>query len=301
MNGRFAGIFPPVASTFNAAGELDCDGFTANVRTLIQRGLHGVVVAGSNGESPLLDEDERVCLTRCARAVVPADRWLVVGIGAESTRQTIARARAVAAEGADAVLVAAPHYFGPQMTPEAVRRHFEAVVEASPRPVLLYNIPKYVHFAIPADLVAALAGHPNVLGIKDSSGDEDQRHAYIGALAGRGAYVTGAAHQLADAIAEGAAGGIVAVSQFATALTMEVYTRAVAGDRDGALAAQAKLAPVAREIVGGMAVAGLKYALDYTGLVGGAPRPPLLPLDETGRARVRELLAGIGVAGAAAA
>lgn len=292
---RLEGIFPPVATPFDASGAVACDAFRANLRTLMARGLHGVVVAGSNGEAPLLDEAERTCLVRCAREVVPADRWLIAGIGGESTRQTIARAKAAAEHGADVMLVASPHYFGPQMTSAALLAHFTAVAEESPKPIVLYNIPKYVHFAIPAEVVAALAGHPNVAGVKDSSGDEAQRAGYLGALAGRGVFLTGAAHQLADAMAEGAAGGIVAVSQFATALTLRLYERARAGDVEGARAAQAELSPIAREIVGGMAVPGLKVAMDLTGLVGGPPRPPLLPLDDAGRARVRELLAPLGV------
>lgn len=292
---HLTGVFPPVATPFRADGEVDLAAFRANVATLMQRGLHGAVVAGSNGEAPLLDEAERTALVQAAREVVPVDRWLIVGIGGESTRQTIARARVAADHGADLMLVAAPHYFGPQMTPAALLAHFTAVADASPRPILLYNIPKYVHFVIPPDIVAALGGHPNVAGVKDSSGDEAQRAGYLGALAGRGVFLTGAAHQLADAIAEGAVGGIVAVSQFVTALTLRVYEAARAGDREAAVAAQATLAPIAREIVGGMAVPGLKVAMDLTGLVGGLPRPPILPLDEAGRARVRELLAPHGV------
>lgn len=290
MRREFAGILPPAATPYDAAGEVDGTAFRANLRAAMAAGLHGVVVAGSNGEAPLLDEDERARLVAWAREVVPADRWLVAGVGAESTRQTVARARAAAAGGADAALVAAPHYFGPQMTPAALLAHFSAVAEASPIPLLVYNIPKYVHFAIPAEVVASLAGHPNVLGVKDSSGDPAQRVGYLGALVGRGVYVTGAAHQLADAMAEGAVGGIVAVSQFVPALTLRVYEAARTGDRAAAAEAQAALGPIAREIVGGMAVPGLKYAMDCVGLVGGAPRPPLLPLGEADRARVRALL-----------
>lgn len=296
MTRAFRGIFPPLATPFDAAGEIQFDAFERIVAELMRRGLHGVVVAGSNGEAPLLDDAERVALIRAARPLVPADRWLIAGIAAESTRHTIARAVAAAEAGADVMLVASPHYFGPQMTPDALTRHFTAVADASPRPVLLYNIPKYVHFVIPPDVVATLAAHPNVLGIKDSSGDEAQRAGYVAALKGRGVFVTGAAHQLADAIADGAVGGIVAVSQFATALTLELFEAAMRGDAAQARALQEQLAPVAREIVGGMAVPGLKAAMTMTGLPAGVPRLPLLPLGDDGRARIRALLEGIGVA-----
>ncbi len=295
MTRAFRGIFPPLATPFDAAGEIQFADFERIVAELMRRGLHGVVVAGSNGEAPLLDDAERVALVRAARPHVPADRWLIAGVAAESTRHTIARAVAAAEAGADVMLVASPHYFGPQMTPDALTRHFTAVADASPRPILLYNIPKYVHFVIPPEVVAALAAHPNVLGVKDSSGDEAQRAGYLAALKGHGVFVTGAAHQLADAIADGAVGGIVAVSQFATALTLQLFDAAMRGDVAGARALQEQLAPVAREIVGGMAVPGLKAAMTMTGLPAGVPRLPLLPLGDDGRARIRTLLDGIGL------
>jgi 4-hydroxy-2-oxoglutarate aldolase len=259
------------------------------------RGLHGIVTAGSNGEAPLLDELERQCLVECARDLVPSDRWLIAGIGGESTRHTIARAKSAATAGADAMLVGSPHYFGPQMTPTALEAHFTSVADASPKPIILYNIPKYVHFAIPNEVVARLAAHENVAGIKDSSGDAAQRAAYLEAVRGHGIFLTGAAHQLADAIAEGGVGGIVAISQFATTLTLALYEAARAGRIEEAQRLQAQLAPVAREVVGGLAVPGLKAAMDLVGLVGGLPRAPLLPLGGLERARVRELLHLIAV------
>jgi 4-hydroxy-2-oxoglutarate aldolase len=292
---RLGGILAPSATPFRADGEVDLDAFRANQRTLITSGLHGVVVAGSNGEAPLLDEAERLALVEAAREVIPADRWLVAGIGGESTREVIRRARACADRGADAMLVGSPHYFGPQMTAEALTRHFTAVADASPVPVVLYNIPKYVHFAIPPEVVATLAAHPNVAGLKDSAGDPALRAEYLQALGVHGVFLTGAAHQLADAIALGATGGIVAVSQFALALTLRVYDAAVASDAAAAQTAQQVLAPLAREIVGGLGVPGLKVAMDLVGLRGGDPRPPILPLDGAGREKVRGLLVEAGV------
>ncbi len=296
MTRRPQGVLAPIATPFLANGTLDEAGFASNARALMAFGLHGIVTAGSNGEAPLLDEAERERLVELARDVIPQDRWLVAGAGGESTRQTITRAKRAAERGADAILVASPHYYGPQMTAAALQAHFTAVADASPIPVILYNIPKYVHFAIPPEVVAALAPHQNVAGIKDSSGDPAQRTAYLAAVRGHGIFLTGAAQQLADAVLEGASGGILGISQVAPALTLATYEAAVAGDAATAIARQSELAPAAREIVGQMAVPGLKAALDAVGLVGGAPRPPLQPLDAAGRGRVRELLASIGAA-----
>ena len=168
------GVLGPVISTFHETSEdLDVASFTRNVQAHMLAGLHGVVVCGSTGEAALLTEDERRVLLEAARGVLPSDKTLVMGTGAESTRHTLRRCADAKLAGADAVLVVAPHYYSSSMNLEALRGHYRTVADKSPLPVILYNIPKYMHFALPAKLVAELARHPNVVGIKDSSGDLD--------------------------------------------------------------------------------------------------------------------------------
>ena len=282
---RLAGVLAPVVTPFEASGALDAAGFARNARAHLAAGLAGLVVAGSTGEAALLDEDERDALVEGARDVVGAHQWLVVGVGGESTRQTVRRAERAAERGADAVLVVAPHYYGLAPGEAGLRAHFERVADASPVPVVLYNIPKYMHFTLPPALVAQLARHENVLGIKDSSGDSATLASYLAAQSDRFTVLTGSGAGLAPALAAGARGGILAVSLFAAELTLEAGRGGDSGD-----AAQAALAPLAREIVGTLGVPGVKAALDEVGLAGGAPRLPLLPLDAAGRARVHELL-----------
>ena len=282
---RLAGVLAPVVTPFDASGALDADGFARNARAHLAAGLAGLVVTGSTGEAALLDEDERDALVEGARDVVGAHQWLVVGVGGESTRQTVRRAERAAERGADAVLVVAPHYYGLAPGEAGLRAHFERVADASPVPVVLYNIPKYMHFTLPPALVAQLARHENVLGIKDSSGDSATLASYLAAQSDRFTVLTGSGAGLAPALAAGARGGILAVSLFAAELTLEAGRGGEAGG-----AAQAALAPLAREIVGTLGVPGVKAALDEVGLAGGAPRLPLLPLDAAGRARVHELL-----------
>jgi 4-hydroxy-2-oxoglutarate aldolase len=294
-----AGVLAPVVTTFDGSGALALDPFVANARRLLEAGVAGIVVAGSTGEAALLDEAERDALVESLRDHVPGDRWLVVGIGAESTRLTVRRARAAAARGADALLVVAPHYYGAAaMTIDALREHYRRVADESPVPVVLYNIPKYMHFALPPELVAELAGHENVIGIKDSSGDLALLERYLEARGGSFAVLTGNGGQLQPAMERGASGGILAVSLFAidestggnlAALQFQMIR---SGRRDAAERAGARLAALAREIVAGLGVPGVKHALDVVGLAGGPPRLPLLPLDEAGRARVATLLAG---------
>jgi len=282
---RLAGVLAPVVTPFDTAGELDGHGFTRNARAHLAAGLAGLVVCGSTGEAALLDEEERDALVELARREVGGDRWLVVGVGGESTRQTVRRASRAAERGADAVLVVAPHYYGLAPGEAGLRAHYERVADASPAPVVLYNIPKYMHFSLPPALVAQLARHENVIGIKDSSGDAAMLGAYLAAQSDRFTVLTGNGAGLAPALAAGARGGILAVSLFAAELTLEAARGGDAGD-----AAQATLAPLAREIVGALGVPGVKAAMDAVGLAGGAPRLPLLPLDAAGRSRVRALL-----------
>jgi 4-hydroxy-2-oxoglutarate aldolase len=230
---------------------------------------------------------------------VPADRLLLAGVGAESARETIQRSRTAAERGADGLLVAAPHYYTAAATaPERdrqLRAHYLRVADASPLPVVLYNIPKYMHFALDPVLVAELARHENVVGIKDSSGDEALLASYLAAEGATFTVLTGSGSGLASALEVGARGGILAVALFAPALALEVRDAHAAGDAQRARAAQRKLVPLAREIVGAMGVPGVKAALDAIGLDGGEPRLPLLPAVPTVRARVAELLGEAGL------
>src|SRR5687767_14779641 len=164
-----SGILGPVVTPFDAtSSDVVIDRFTSNIRAHIAAGLDGILVAGSTGEAALLEESERRLLLDAARAATPEDRVLLAGIGGESTRITSRRAQDAKAAGADAVLVVSPHYYTTSMTSEALRDHFTRVADESPLPVFLYNIPKYAHFALHPDLVATLAQHENILGMKDS-------------------------------------------------------------------------------------------------------------------------------------
>lgn len=284
------GILAPLVTPFDASGAVDDDAFVANIRAHLAAGLHGVVVAGSTGEAALLDEDERAQLVELARAALPSDRTLLMGTGAESTRAVIARNRVAAERGADGVLVVAPHYYGDAMTPEALREHYLRIADASPVPVLLYTIPKYMHFALPADVVSVLARHENVVGMKDSSGDATLMKGYLASQSDSFKVLTGSGALFGDALGLGAHGGILAVALFAPALALDVLAAHRSAREVDRVAAQARLTPLATRIVAGMGVTGVKAALDAIGLHGGAPRPPLRPAAADAISLVRELV-----------
>lgn len=292
-----AGVLGPVVTTFHpTTGEIDLERFRQNAGSHLRAGgLSGVVVAGSTGEAALLDDAERRVLVEAAREVVGASEWLVAGVGAESTRATMRRAQDAAVAGADAVLVVSPHYYSGVMTTDALRGHFLRVADESPRPVILYNIPKYAHLTLAPELVADLSRHGNVVGIKDSSGDLGLLSRYLEHQSSTFSVLTGNGGTWAQALAKGVRGGILGVALFAPALTLEVLALHARGDIAGAGLLQSRLTPLAKVIVGEQGVAGVKAALDAVGLSGGAPRPPLLPLDAAARRTVLDLLAAAEV------
>jgi 4-hydroxy-2-oxoglutarate aldolase len=286
------GVLGPVVTTFQSAnGELDPEAFARNARAHLDAGMHGIVVTGSTGEAALLDERERTTLVDAARKQVPRDRLLIVGTGAESTRTTQRNTRLAAEHGADAVLVVAPHYYGAKaMTPAALGAHYTAIADTSPVPVVLYNIPKYMHFALPPTLVAELARHENIVGIKDSSGDLNLLAGYLEAQSESFSVLTGNGATFKRALEMGARGGILAVGLIATNLALEVYAAVSQGNGSSVEQLQERLGTLSTRVVSELGVPGVKAALDRIGLAGGPVRPPLQPLANEDLGRIAELL-----------
>lgn len=290
MTVSLKGIFAPVTTPFGKDGELDRAAFEHNCRAHMQAGLNGLVIAGSTGEAPLLDLTERESLMLWARQHVPNDRVLIAGCGAESTRTTLTYAERAAERGVDAILVVAPHYFGSSMTEDALRAHYLRVADESAVPVILYNIPKYMHFRLSKPLVQELSRHQNIIGIKDSSGDKASLEEYLTAQSDKFTTLTGSGQLWGTALQMGARGGILAVSLFAASLARAVWDAAARKDIATAESLQSRLTPLAKVIVADLGIAGVKAAMDAVGLRGGAPRSPLLPLPKAEADRVRQML-----------
>ena len=291
MSVNLRGVFAPVVTTFSAEnGEVDVKSYEANVAAHLAAGLHGIVVTGSTGEAALLDANERAVLVEATRRATPSDKAVIVGTGAESTRTCLAQTREAARRGADAVLVVAPHYYGSAMTNAALRAHYLRVADESPVPVMLYTIPKYMHFALDASLVAELAKHENIIGMKDSSGNRDLWTGYMQSQSPSFAVLTGNAQMFHHAMATGGTGGILAGALFAPAIALDIFESVRRGDDAAAAAAQARFTPMGAKIVAELGVPGVKAALDRVGLVGGPVRLPLLPLDHAQREFVHQML-----------
>lgn len=285
----------PAVSTFHADGALDRGAFDFNISAHLEHGVDGVLVAGSSGESALLDDDDRRTLLEWARERVPSEKWLLAGVGSESTRQTIARAKDAKAIGADAVLVVSPHYYLKRMTEPALLAHFRAVADASPLPVMLYNIPVYAHVVLSPALVHEMAQHENVIGMKDSAGNLPVLAEYVKAQSDTFRVMTGSGATVVPALDAGAAGAILAIALYAGPTVRLMVDAYRAGRRDEAAALQVRLAPIAADIGGALGPAGIKAAMEMAGLKGGPTRGPLLPVTAEELAMVRTRLESAGV------
>jgi len=247
-------------------------------------------VLGSNGEAGLLEEHEAEAVVVAARDGVPADRTLLVGAGRESTRGTVAACIRAAANGADVVLVRAPSFFKNQMTQDALIAHYRAVADASPVPVMLYNVPGMAGFSFSLPMVRALAEHPNVIGMKETSNDLE-RLGQFAAIANRGFDVLSGWAPVAHAAAVvGARGAIIAVANVLPDVCVELWSLATAGQHQEALALQRRITRIAQLVSSVHGVAGLKYALDQIGAYGGPVRAPLLNVSSSVAADIHEEL-----------
>ncbi len=282
---NLAGIYPPIITPFKN-GEVDYAGLAHNVGRWMGTGLRGLLALGSNGEAALVDDDEAGRIVATVREGVPRDRVLLVGTGRQSTRATIAATKRAAAAGADAVLVLTPFYFKSQMTQDALADHYRAVADASPVPVLLYNFTNVTGVNMTPDAVAALAAHPNIVGLKDSNGDIGQVAGVVSRVAADFTVLVGSAATLHPAIVVGASGGIVAVANVVPDVCVKLYDLARAGKHDEARALQRRLTPLANAVTAGYSIAGLKVVMEIAGYAGGEVRRPLRPA----KAEAREVL-----------
>lgn len=289
------GVLAPLVTPFDPeTGDVAPIPLRQEARDLLARGLDGVVVVGSAGESALLDESEKVRAVEWVRDVVPEDRWLIAGTGAESTRASIRLTLAAASAGADAVLVRPPSYFSSLLSPAAVADHYRRVADASPVPVIVYNMPKFTHVMLQESTLRALADHARIAGFKDGSGDLKVFAGFQAALP-RAAALVGAGALLYPALEMGAAGGILGVACFAPAVCVALLAAFRAGDMVTAGALQERLAPLHKEIVAALGSPGIKAAMEAVGLPGGPVRAPLQPVDAKQRARIAELVAAAGL------
>jgi 4-hydroxy-2-oxoglutarate aldolase len=288
---NLAGIYAPIPTPFDDRDRVDTARLKAALAKWVKRPLTGFVVLGSTGEAALMDDFESDQAIVAARDSVPRDLGFIVGTGRESTQAAIKATRRAAEHGADAVLVRTPGFFKSQMTNDVFVRHYTAVADASPVPVLLYNFTAVTGVNLQPAAVAQLAAHPNIVGIKESGGDVAQVADLVALTPDEFAVFCGRAATLYPMMCVGASGGILALASVLPEPCMHLYELIKAGSHDDAIALQRRLVPMARLLGTMHGVAGLKAALNLLGYDVGFPRPPLVPLPDAIVSTLRDALA----------
>jgi len=273
-----SGIFPALTTPFAEDGSVSVAGIKQNIGLYNQTGLAGYVALGSTGESVLLSREEaEVVLVAVKEAAAPG-KILIAGTGAESTAETIARTKRAAALGYHVALVKTPYYYKPAYRAENFTQHYRAVADAAPIPVLLYSVPIFTGIALEAPEILTLAQHPNIIGIKDSSGSIQRLGETVAGAPAEFRVLTGGASVVYPALAVGARGAILALADLLPEKCVELYQLFQQGRHADAKALQLQLVRASNSIASDTGIPGLKYAMELRGYAGGAPRPPLLPL-----------------------
>ena len=288
---EFHGIFPALTTPFEEDGWVSLGGLKENIRRYNKTGLAGYLVLGSTGEAVMLLRAEADAVLAAVKEVAAPEKLLIAGTGAESTAETITRTRRAAAIGYQAALVKTPYYYKPVYCAETYIRHYRAVADASPIPVLLYSVPAFTGVTLESPEILKLAEHPNIAGIKDSSGNVQRVGEVVSGAPAEFQVLTGGAAVVYPALAVGASGAILALASALPEKFVELYDLVQQGKHEQAKRLQLALATTSKRIVSENGIAGVKYAMDLRGYHGGVPRLPLLPLAEEKKQQIAALLA----------
>lgn len=283
------GVIPPIPTPF-VDTKVSWQKLAENVKRWNETDLAGYLALGSNGEFVSLTEEEKLQVVETVRTHMVHSKILMVGTGEESTAGTISFTNKAASRGMDYALVVTPSYYKKAITEGVLYQFYRSVADEAHRPILLYNVPQFTGVNIAPELVARLAEHPNVVGIKDSSGNIEQLTEIIRLTPLGFKVFVGSATVFYPALCVGAVGGILALANIAPRECTNLQRLYEEGSYGQALILQKKLFPLAKAVTVEFGIAGLKAALDLSGYYGGHPRPPLLPVNEQAIERIRQLL-----------
>ncbi len=290
---KLHGIFAPLTTPFAHDGEVDYAAFARNIARYNKTRLAGYVINGSTSESVLLRWSEVYRAFEVALEHTVGGKELVAGTGAESTIESIAHTNHAASLGFRAALVRTPSFYKPAMTEDALAEHYLRVADAAKIPILVYSVPIFTHVTVEAPLVARVAQHPNILGIKDSSGNVAALAATIAAAPRDFKTLVGAAGTLFESLEAGACGAILALANAFPEICSGIYELSRAGQAEKARTLAAPLTAPAKMFGPQYGIAGLKYAVDRAGYTGGPTRLPLLPLTPAARLEIDAMLANL--------
>jgi 4-hydroxy-tetrahydrodipicolinate synthase len=291
---RIHGIIPPVATPMQANEDLDLPRLRWFLDHLITSGVHGVFVLGTNSEFYALDEREKQEVIATAVAHVRGRVPVYAGTGAETTREAVRLTKMAEKEGADGVSVITPYFVSPNQ--QEIYDHYLRIAEATKLPVVLYNNPATCGgVKIEVETVARLAEIPNILGVKDSSGDLQNTIEFIRIVPERFSVLMGRDTLIYPAMIFGANGAVPATGNIAPRILVDIYDSFVRGDQAASLAAQRKLNPIRMSLTLGTAPGGVKAALQLLGMSIGPCRSPVAPLPPDKMQKMRAALTSAGL------
>jgi 4-hydroxy-2-oxoglutarate aldolase len=277
---NISGIFLALTTPFDSRGAVSISSVKQNIERYNKTGLAGYVALGSTGEAVMLNREEGESVLAAVKESAAPEKLLIAGTGAESTAEAIIRTKRAAALGYQVALVKTPYYYKPAYRAETYIQHYRAVADASPIPILLYSVPIFTGVTLEAREILALADHPNIAGIKDSSGSIQRIGEIVAGAPADFRVLTGGADVVYPALAVGARGAILALASALPEKCIELFQLTQQGQHDRAKQLQLQLVIASKRIVSENGIAGVKYAMDLRGYHGGLPRLPLLPLRE---------------------
>jgi len=287
------GIFAPLTTPFAPDGSIAPARLRENIARYNRTGLAGYVLNGSTGESVLLRWEEIYRLWETSKEAAAPGKLLIAGSGAEGTVETIEHTHRAASLGFDAVLVRTPHFYKPQMKLDALAEFYLRVADAARIPILVYSVPIFTNLQVDAALIARVAQHPNIVGIKDSSGDVEGVRKIIAAAPKLFQTLVGSASTLFESLELGACGAILALANAFPELCVEIYDASRARDSTRAQSLAQKLIAPAKILGPQYGIPGLKYTLDRLGYYGGPARPPLLPVSDSAQLEIDAMLSNL--------
>lgn len=291
-----SGVIPPMITPFDQNGNVDFKKFEDNIRKWNQTALAGYLVLGSNGETPYMKEADKLRLIERTVKTSAPEKLIMAGTGLESTKGTIELTNEAAQIGADCALILTPNYYGDQMGDEAQIAFFTEVADKSTIPILIYNVTKFTNINISAKAVSILSRHPNIIGMKDSSGNIAQLVSYMtNGLDSEFNLIVGTASAWYPALCLGVKGAIMALANCCPSECIEVQKLYQAGKHNESLDLYKKLFSVNACVTGKLGVPALKYACDLLDYQGGYSCSPLLPLTEQARQNVESILKRAGL------
>jgi 4-hydroxy-2-oxoglutarate aldolase len=292
MSQPVRGIFAPITTPFNGDGTVNYEHLISNMEKYAQTRLNGFLVLGSNGENKSLTINEKERVVKTVIGAKARGQKTMVGSIFESTMETIEFALMAEEAGADFITLLPPSYFKSAMKDPVLLNYFSAVASALKIPCLLYKAPQFSGGVdISLSLIQECAGHPNIIGVKDSSSGGIEK--LLNSLPGDFSVLSGSANTFCMAMLQGATGGVLSLANYLPERAVELYDCLVNGDLQGAAKLNRRIVACNTGVSGSWGVAGVKAAMDSTGFYGGPPRLPLPPISPEGIAAVQKALAGM--------